>query len=493
MERNTRPPLARIRALAGALALVLLPSTVAAQQPAELIVRNGTIVTATGRMQADLRIRNGVVAEIGRALTPGAGARVIDAAGKLVLPGGIDPHVHMTLTRTATTAKGADDFTSASRAALAGGITTIGTFIDQNPEVGATTTLTQAMELANQQAIADGVLHYTVSDPTKITPADVAFLYDKQVTLKIFMVRPAFDANAAANVELIRQAGRAGVLTMLHAEDSGIIGNARAVLTAQGRTKLVGRNFSDAGPVVAEEVATKRAIGISEQTGAPIFLVHMSSERAMRAAEDARARGLPVFTEVRFIYLHLTEERFEQPDGQIYTGAPPLRTKDDQNYLWGAMARGSVDVVDTDHVGYTREEKMDPENSITRSRNAANYLQDQMPLLMSEGVRKGRITLEQMVDMTATKPAKLFGLYPRKGTIAVGSDGDVVIWDPQLTRTIRDEDILSNGKFSIFNGWELTGWPVVTIRRGEVVYENGRILGAPGSGRLAPRTHWERP
>jgi dihydropyrimidinase len=116
-----------------------------------------------------------------------------------------------------------------------------------------------------------------------------------------------------------------------------------------------------------------------------------------------------------------------------------------------------------------------------------------MPLLMSEGVRKGRITLEQMVQVTSTGPAKLFGLYPRKGTIAVGSDGDVVIWDPELTKPIRDEDILSAGKFSIFNGWEVTGWPIVTVRRGEVVYENGRILGAPGSGRLAPRTRWQRP
>ena len=475
------------------LALVLAGDAVA-QQPAELLIRNGLIVTAEGRTTGDLRIRNGTIAEIGPALTPAPDARVIDATGKMVLPGGIDPHVHLRPVRNPDPPQGADDYTSASRSAFAGGVTTIGNFISQEPGVSAETTLGEAMEVARRQAMADVILHYTASDPTTLSPADVATLLDRQVTLKIFMVRPAFDENAAGNVDLIRAAaGAAGVLTMLHAEDSAIISTTRERMRAEGRTSREGQNFAEAGPVVAEEVATRRAVGISEATGAPIYLVHMSSERAMRVAEEGRSRGLPVFTEVRFIYLHLTRDRFNQPDGQIYTGAPPLRDKTDQDYLWGAIARGSVDAVNTDHVGYTRAEKMDPENTIFRSRNAANYLQDQMPLLYSEGVRKGRISLERMVAVSSANPAKLFGLYPRKGTIAVGSDADVVIWDPDLTRTIRDEDILSNGKFSIFAGREVTGWPTVTIRRGEVVYENGQILSEAGSGRLAPRQRWQKP
>ncbi len=463
------------------------------QQSNEIIVRNGLIVTSSGRTESDLRIRNGTIAEIAPNLTASPGAQVIDAKGKLVLPGGIDPHVHLTPVRTPATPKGADDYTSASRAALAGGTTTIGTFIDQNPAVSPSVTLADAVDVVKKQAIADVILHFTASDPTKLTPSDVAMLYDRQFTLKIFMMRPAFDQNAASYVNLIRAAGSAGILTMLHCEDAGILTSTRERMMAEGRGALKGQNFADAGPAIAEEVATQRAVGISEVTGAPIYIVHMSSERAMRIAEAARGRGLPVFTEVRFIYLHLTKDRFNQPDGPIYTGAPPLRDKSDQNYLWAALSKGSVDVVDTDHVGYTRDEKMDPENSILRSRNGANYLQDQMPLLYSEGVRKGRITLEQMVAMTSTNPAKLFGLYPRKGTIAVGSDADVVVWDPNLTKTIKDEDILSNGKFSIFSGWEVTGWPILTIRRGELVYQNGKVLAPAGSGRLAPRQHWQRP
>ena len=471
----------------------VLTSVAIAQQPAELIIRNGLIVNATGRMQGDLRIRNGTITEIGANLTPAAGARVIDATGKLLLPGGIDPHVHLTPVRTANTLRGADDYTSGSRAALAGGKTTISNFINQQSDISVETTLTEAADLVKKQAIADIILHYIVSDPTKFTRADLGTLHDRAFDLKIFLSRPAFDADAARYIDLIRSAGEAGVLTMLHCEDAGIISSTQERMTAEGRGALKGQNFAESRPVVAEEIATQRAVGISEATGAPIYIVHISSERAMRAAEAGRARGLPVFTEVRFLYLHLTKERFNEPDGAIFTGDPPLRDESDKNYLWSALSRMTADVVDTDHVGYTRGDKLDPSLNIVNHRPAGNYLQDQLPLLYSEGVRKGRITLEEMVALSATNPAKLFGLYPRKGTIAVGSDADVVIWDPNLTKKIRDQDILSNGKFSIFNGWEVTGWPITTIRRGEVVYENGQVLGKAGTGQLAPRNHWERP
>jgi dihydropyrimidinase len=473
--------------------LFTLVAVLPAQQPAELIVRHGTIVTATGRTEGDVRIRNGTIAEVGPNLTPGAGAREIEAKGMLVLPGGVDPHVHLTPVRTATTLKGADDYTSASRAALAGGTTTIANFINQSANSDVQTTLTEAAAVVKKQAIADVVLHFVANDPNKISPADVKMLYDRGFTLKIFLVRPGFDQNAAGFVKLIRAAGAAGLLSMLHCEDASIITTTQERMMAEGHGELKGQNFALSRPVAAEEVATQRAVGISEVTGAPIYIVHISSERAMRVAEVARARGLPVFTEVRFLYLHLTKERFDQPDGAIFTGDPPLREKSDANYLWNAIAKGSGDVVDTDHVGYTREEKLDPSLNIVNHRAAGNYLQVQLPLLYSEGVRKGRITLERMVALTSTDPAKLFGLYPRKGTIAVGSDGDVVVWDPNLKRTIRDEDQLANAKFSIFSGWEVTGWPIVTIRRGEVVYQGGKILGEAGSGQLAPRQHWQKP
>lgn len=473
-----------------ALAAVL---QVPAQEPTEILISNATIVTPTGRLEADLRIRGSEIAEIGRGLTAALGARTFDATGKLVLPGGIDTHVHLDPVRTPNTRPGADDFESASRAALAGGITTIGAFIGQNPKVPAAQTLAEAADAARRTTIADAILHFTIGDPAQLAPADVTMLGERGVTPKIFMRGMIFEQRVADHLKLIEAAGKAGLLTQLHAEDAAILAGAMDRLVAAGRTALVGQNFADSHPVEAEEVATQRAVGFAEFTGAPVYLVHMSSERAMRVAEAARARGLPVFTEVRFIYLHLTRDAFNGPDGPTFTGAPPLRDQADRDYLWAAIGRGSVDAVNTDHVGYTRAEKMDPGNSVQRPREGSNFLQDQMPLLYSEGVRRGRISLEQMVAVTATNPAKLFGLYPRKGVLAVGADADVVIWDPDLTRTIKDDDILSNGKFSIFSGWEVTGWPTVTIRRGQVVYENGRIVASPGSGRLAPRGRWQRP
>jgi len=463
------------------------------QQPAEILIRNGLIVGEAGRLQADLRIRGGEIAEIGRNLTAAPGARTIDATGKLVLPGGIDTHVHLNIVRTPNTRPGADDFESASRAALAGGITTIGSFIGQNPDVPAAQTLSENAAAVSRTTIADAILHFTISDPAKLSPADITMFRERGVTPKIFMRGMGFEQRLSDNLKLIEAAGKAGLLMQLHAEDAALLAGAMDRLVAQGRTALVGQNFADSHPVEAEEVATQRAVGFAEFTGSPVYLVHMSSERAMRVAEAARARGLPVFTEVRFIYLHLTHEAFNRPDGATFTGAPPLRNQTDRDYLWAAIARGSVDAVNTDHVGYTREEKMSPDGSVQRPREGSNFLQDQMPLLYSEGVRKGRISLERMVAVTATNPAKLFGLYPKKGVIAVGADADVAIWDPDLTRKIRDEDILSNGKFSIFSGWEVTGWPIVTIRRGQVAYENGKIVAEPGSGRLAPRVRWQRP
>jgi dihydropyrimidinase len=429
-------PMVKARRALGAallvLAGILLPH---AQEPPEILIRNGLVVTETGRLQADLRIRDGVIAEIGRHLAPAGGTRTIDAAGKLVLPGGIDTHV--------------------------------GAFIGQDPDVPAARTLAEAADAAIRTTIADAILHFTIGDPTRLVPTDLTMMRERGVTPKIFMRGMAFEQHLAGNLRLIEAAGKAGLLTQLHAEDAAILAGAMDRLVAQGRTALVGQNFADSHPVEAEEVATHRAVGFAEFTGAPIYLVHMSSERAVRVAEGARARGLPVFTEVRFIYLHLTRDAFNRPDGPTFTGAPPLRNQADRDYLWAALARGDLDVVNTDHVGYTRAEEMDPGNSIQRPREGSNFLQDQMPLLYSEGVGKGRISLERMVAVTATNPAKLFGLYPRKGAIA--------------------------GRFSIFAGWEVTGWPVVTIRRGQVVYENGRVIAAPGSGRLAPRIRWQRP
>ena len=467
---------------AGLLAATALAPDLAAQ---EILISGGTVVTSEGRFDADVRVRDGTIVEIGTGLAAGAGARTIDATGLLVMPGGVDPHVHLGGSRR-------DDYRTGSQAALAGGITTISNFAF--PADGRT--LAQAIEreaaLIREQAIADVILHAGINDPaTQEGQMTTLAAETGQTSTKIFMVRTVFDAEVPDYMATMDAAGGAGIMTMVHCEDGPILARAVAELTAAGRTSL--EYFPDSRPVVGEVVATQRAVAMAEATGAPIYAVHVSSEGALRVLQDARERGLSVFVETRPIYLHFTRDRFEGPDRGLYVGQPPLREQRDQDALWAGIASGSVHVLGTDHVAYLREEKMDPSQTISRHRAGLNNLQVVRPMLWSEGVAQGRISEERFVAVTSTNAAKLFGLYPRKGTIAVGSDADIVLWDPDETRTIRDEDMFSGTGFSVYSGWEVTGWPVMTLRRGEVVYEGGEILAGAGSGELLRRGRWQAP
>ena len=467
--------------LAASLALLSV-STQAPLSAQNLLIHGGTVVTSEGRFTADVLVRAGIIVELGQALTTSSDVRRIDASGLLVLPGGVDPHVHLGGSR-------ADDYRTGSMAAFAGGITTISNFAF--PERGQT--LAEAVDreaaLIRDQALADVILHAGINDPaTQQEQMSTLLAQTGQASVKIFMVNASFDANIRDYLATMDAAGRAGILTMVHTEDGPILARAVEELTAQGKTSL--EYFPDSRPVLGEVVAMQRAVAMAEQTGAPIYAVHVSSERALRVAQDAQARGVSVFVETRPIYLHLTRERFDGPDRGLYVGQPPLREKRDQDALWAGLANGSVQVVATDHVAYRREVKLDPSQTIARHRAGLNNLQVVRPMLYSEGVVTGRISVERFVAVTATNPAKLFGLYPRKGAISVGSDADLVLWDASETRTIRDEDMFSGAGFSIYSGWQVTGWPTMTIRRGEVVFENGEISAQPGSGRLLRRSRW---
>jgi len=236
--------------------------------------------------------------------------------------------------------------------------------------------------------------------------------------------------------------------------------------------------------VVAEVVATQRAVAFAEATGAPVYLVHLSSERALAVCADAKARGLPVFVETRPLYLHLTEAVFDAPDCGRFVGQPPLRAASDVAALWAGLREGLIDTVCTDHAPWSLAAKLDPSLSIERLRPGVENLQLLLPMLYSEGVRGGRISLQRLVELTSSNAAQLFGLYPRKGALAVGSDADVVVFDPQLERTVTASMLFSNADYTVYEGWHVTGWPVVTIRRGETVYRDDELLGHPGSGQV---------
>jgi dihydropyrimidinase len=443
----------------------------------DLVIRGGTLVGGV----ADLGILGGRVAQIGGDMD----ARdEVDARGKLVLPGGVDAHVHLsTSPRETQEPKWVDDFASGSAAALAGGITTVGNMTFGAPDETLLDALRRETAVAEQQTIADVFLHPVLGVPDEQALNEIPTLLAAGCSsIKIFLSNPRFDQHAAGYLEAIRRAGASGLMSMLHCEDAAMVEHATQQLVTSGHTSP--RYFPESRPVVAEVAATQRAVAFAEASGAAVYLVHLSSERALAVCAEAKTRGVPVYVETRPLYLHLTEAVFDQPDCGRFIGQPPLRSASDVAALWAGLSQGLIDTVCTDHAPWSLAAKLDPALTVETVRPGVENLQLLMPMLYSEGVRTGRISIERMVEVTSSNAAKLFGLYPRKGALAVGSDADVVIFDPQLERTVDASMLHSNADYSVYEGWRVTGWPVTTIRRGEIVFRDDQLLGQPGSGQV---------
>jgi dihydropyrimidinase len=240
-------------------------------------------------------------------------------------------------------------------------------------------------------------------------------------------------------------------------------------------------------PIVSEEVAVARAIAMAEMTGAALYVVHVSSARALGLIKRARVRGLPVFAETRPIYLFFTSEAFRREDAGLYVGNPPLRSQADLTSLWQALRGGDISSCASDHAPWTRAEKLEPGLTVATARPGMPELETLMPILYSEGVRKRRLSLSEFVAITSANAAKIFGMFPMKGTIAPGSDADLVVWDPRYTRTVHANEAISKAGFTLYEGWELTGWPRYTVSRGRVVYEDGVVVDGLSAGRLVQR------
>jgi len=444
----------------------------------DLAIRGGTLVDAG---IADIGVAGGRIAQIGGEFEA---AISIDASGKLVLPGGVDAHVHLSNPPCGTRGpRWVDDFRSGSAAALAGGITTVGNMTfgadDENPLEA----LQRDAQAAARETICDVFLHPVVGEPSTRVLDEILHLAEHGYSsIKIFLSNPRFDRHIDGYVEAIRRAGASGLMTMLHCEDAALITHATQRLVEAGHTSP--RYFPMSRPVVAEVAATQRAIAFAEVTGAPVYLVHVSSERALAACADARARGLPVYVETRPLYLHLTSDVFDDPDCGRFVGQPPLRDASDVAALWAGLAQGLVDTVCTDHAPWSLQAKLDPELSIEGLRPGVENLQMMLSMLYSEGVRSGRISLQRLVELTSTNAARLFGLYPTKGAIVIGSDADLVVFDPHLEWTVTASMLHSNADYSVYQGWQITGRPVLTLRRGEVVFRQDEVVGRPGGGRM---------
>lgn len=451
-------------------------------QPRELLIRGGRVVNADGTADADVRVVGETIAEVGRRLRAGAGATVIDARGRLVIPGGFDPHTHLQPSFV-------DDLTSGSRAALAGGITTVGTFSAARRDETPIAALDRMAALVKEQAIADIVLHTMAGTPTVAFIEHLPALVSRgQPSIKVFMVGADFGASVPALIQLLEAARDAGVVTLVHCEDGALLAAAVRRLEREGRTTLA--SYAESRPLVAEVSATQQAAAWCELSRAPMHVVHLSSGRALDAIRAARRNGAPMSVETRPLYIHLTDEAMRGPDAPLYVGQPPLRGRDEVEAMWKGLLDGSIDFLATDHAPWTRAQKLDPSLTITRLRPGVSNLQHMLPMYYAEGVRTRRMPLERFVATTSTNAAKRFGLFPRKGVIREGSDADLVLWDPSRTAPVRGADDLSNADYSVYEGRSVTGWPALVIRRGEVVCEGLEVRGAPGSGRLVPRARW---
>ena len=458
----------------------------------ELVIRGATVVTPGHREAADIGIADGRIAQLGGTM---AGTQELDAGGLLAIPGGVDAHTHLVHQRLGGRLgfpTWVDDFWSGSRAAITGGITTIGNMTCPVPdedgmEETPSAAIAREMAGAAPEAAVDWFLHPILLRPATLPEGEVAALAEGgHASIKIFLSDPDLAADEPALLAAASAAKAAGSVTLLHCEDGAMLRQAGQKLIAEGRGAVA--NFPDARPVAAEVAAVDQAIGIARRTGAPVYIVHLSSAAALDRCRRARAAGLPVYVETRPLYLHLTRERFAEPDAAKYAGAPPLREAADRDALWAGLAAGDVDTLCSDHAPWTLDAKLDPALNAVTARQGVADLETLMPMLYSEGVLAGRISLDQFVALTSANAARIFGLYPRKGAIAVGSDADIALWDPRYRRTIDGARMQSLSGYSVYDGWQVQGWPKFVIRRGQLVLADGQITARPGDGEWLRRT-----
>ena len=457
-----------------------------------LLIRNGEIVTADARLQADIFVESETVTKIGPNLDAPPDAEIIDASGKYVFPGFIDPHVHIYLPFMATFAK--DTHETASIAALIGGTTT---FIEMCCPSRHDDAL-KGYELWKSKAAAgsacDYTFHMSVTKFEGQTEGQLReIVADGIGSFKIFLAyKNFFGIDDAEMYQTMTLAKRLGVIVTAHCENAELVDRLQQKLLLEGKTGPEWHEPSRPEPVEAE--GTHRFATFLETTGAAGYVVHLSCERALRAAADAKERGTKVSIECVIPHLVLDKtyaERFGI-EGMKHVMSPPLRAKRNQKSLWDAVASGLVDTVATDHCPFDMEQKLLGRDAFTQIPNGIPGIEERVNLLYTYGVKRGNLSLERFVDAAATRAAKLFGLFPRKGTIAVGSDADLVVYDPNRRSTISARTHHANNDYSGFEGMEIDGSPDIVTVRGNVQVRNGSFVGDRRRGQLLRRepTHF---
>jgi dihydropyrimidinase len=452
----------------------------------DLVLRGGTIVEESGNYAGDIGVRDGKIAAICRPESGMEGKTVIDVGGRLVLPGAIDVHVHMEIPFCGTVSS--DDFTSGSIAAAFGGVTTM---IDFAIQAGGET-LAEAVEkrkrLAAAKSAIDFALHCGITDWSESTRDEMKQIVDAGIpSFKLFMIykEEGWMADDGIMFECFEEAASLGATVCVHAENPYIIDLFTKRALASGRTDAVQQSASR--PNFSESEAVQRAIYLASMSGARIYIVHMSTAEAAGIVEEWLASGYPVFAETCPQYLMLDNGAFERPDGHLYATCPPIRQEGDCEYLWEAVAEGSIQVVSTDHCSFTRKQKDMWGGDFRKIPFGLPGVETLLPILMTYGVDEGRFPIMRLIEVLCSNPARLFGLYPRKGTIRVGSDADLIVIDPDRKVKVAPETLHMNCDYSPYDGLTLKGFPDMTIQRGRVIVRDGEFLGKPGGGQFLER------
>ncbi|WIY27402.1 dihydropyrimidinase [Parasedimentitalea psychrophila] len=463
--------------------------------PLDLAIRGGTIVTASDSFIADIGVRGGKIVQISETIENAL--ETVDATGLMVLPGGVDGHVHLSQPTSDGTVM-ADDFESGTRSAAAGGNTTILPFALQEKGRSLRQCVTEYHEKAEGNCLVDVSFHLIVSDPTpQVLGQELpALVKDGYTSFKVFMTYDDLMLTDSQLLEVFEVARREKALVMVHAEGHDAIKHMTRKLEESGKTAPYYHALAHSE--IAEREATHRAISHAQLTDIPIVIVHVSGRDPMEQIQWARKRGLKVFAETCPQYIALTKDDLQglnmDFEGAKYVCSPPPRDQAGQDAIWEGLRDGTFDIFSSDHAPFqfqgsnnTGKDNPNARTSFKWVPNGIPGVETRLPILFSEGVSKGRISIERFVALTSTNPARLYGLYPRKGSLVVGADADIVLWDREKTATIRQQDLHHGADYTPYEGMEITGWPVRTILRGKTIMVDGEVTGSKGDGAYCSR------
>jgi dihydropyrimidinase len=455
------------------------------------LIKNGTIVTATDIYKAEILIEDGKITAIGTNL-PTHGAEIIDANGCYVFPGGIDPHTHLDMPFGGTITK--DDFESGTIAAAFGGTTTVIDFCLTNKGLPLSQSIQTWHDKAKDKAVIDYGFHLMIGEMNDdvLKQLDGVINEEGITSFKVFMAyKNVLQADDETLFRTLIAAKELGALVMVHGENGDVIDYLTKKALADGNTDPIYHALTR--PPEVEGEATGRAATLTGLAGSQLYVVHVSCAEAVQKITEARNKGFNVWGETCPQYLVLDQTYLEKPnfEGAKYVWSPPLREKWNQDVLWNALKTGQLQTIGSDQCSFDfKGQKELGRGDFTKIPNGGPIIEDRLSILFSEGVKKGRITLNQFVDITSTRIAKLFGLFPKKGTITIGADADLVIFDPNVQRTLSVEAHHMAVDYSAFEGMEVTGEPISVLVRGEFVVRNKNFVGTPGSGQYLKRAKY---